>query len=273
MPLLPKLPATLFIRSLWRIFRGRPRVPASLQHNPLLATILSRRSVRRFAPDPIPEDIFAAILEAGRLAPSTVNLQTWSFGIFTPESWLASFGRPIPMGAQRAVIILADTCRDKSVLDVFPASPLVEYTTAVMNASLAAMNMNIAAEALGVSSVMLSETGRAGFLDAAYLKEKLSLPGGVFPLMTIVFGFAAGPYPPMPPKLPLSEITFTSRYRTADPAVMQDWLAQMMTGYTASKLGASFEGQFRVYQNKIGQAEAALREMILGPQDGRDPLP
>jgi len=32
------------------------------------------------------------------------------------------------------------------------------------------MNMNIAAEALGVSSVMLSETGRSGFLDAAHIR-------------------------------------------------------------------------------------------------------
>ena len=66
-------------------------------------------------------------------------------------------------------------------MDFFPHRPLVEYTLAVINASLAAMNMNIAAEALGVASVMLSETGRSGFLDAQYLKEKLSLPDGCFP--------------------------------------------------------------------------------------------
>ena len=77
---------------------------------------------------------------------------------------------------------MGDMHRDRSVLDAFPRSPLVEYTTAVMNASLAAMNMNVAAEALGVSSVMLSETGRSGMLDAAFLKESLRLPdGGVSP--------------------------------------------------------------------------------------------
>ena len=152
--------------------------------------------------------MFAAILEAGRLAPSTVNLQTWSFATFTAESWRATFDSPLPFRGQRAVLVMGDTHRARAVADAFPESPLVEYTVAVMNASLAAMAMNIAAEALGVSSVMLSETGRSGFLDAGYLKERLALPDGVIPLMTIVFGYAKGAYPPMPPKLPLDQICF-----------------------------------------------------------------
>ena len=131
-----------------------------------------------------------------------------------------------------------------------------------MNASLAAMNMNMAAEALGVSSVMLSETGRTGLLDGAYLRETLGLPENVFPITTIVFGYAAGSYPPMPPKLPIDTIIFTEKYREADPAVMKDWLAQMKAGYKASHLNSSFEAQLKIYQGKIGQAEKDLRRMI-----------
>ncbi|MBE0696455.1 MAG: nitroreductase family protein, partial [Anaerolineaceae bacterium] len=150
------------LRSLIRIVRGKPNLPPSLKGNPLLQVILHRRSVRSFTSQAIPEDIFSAILEAGRLAPSTVNLQTWAFAVFDAALWQETFGRSIPFKASRAVIVIADTYRDRQVLDVFPDSPLVEHTVAVMNASLAAMNMNIAAEALGISSVMLSETGRSG---------------------------------------------------------------------------------------------------------------
>ncbi|MCX6028044.1 MAG: nitroreductase family protein, partial [Chloroflexi bacterium] len=151
-----------FFRSLWRILRGKPQTPPSLRDNELLRTLLHRRSVRSFAGRAIPDDVFAAILETGRLAPSTVNLQTWAFATFTAASWRQTFGSDIPFKGQRALIVMGDTHRDKTVLDVFPRSPLVEYTVAVMNASLAAMAMNVAAEALGVSSVMLSETGRSG---------------------------------------------------------------------------------------------------------------
>lgn len=252
-----------FARSLLRILAGRPRVPESLEGNETLQTVLQRRSVRRFAGRDIPDDVFAAILEAGRLAPSTVNLQTWSFATFTPNTWQEVFEREIPFRGKRAVVVMGDTHRARSVIDAFPRSPLVEYTVGVMNASLAAMNMNVAAEAVGVASVMLSETGRTGLLDCRYLRERLELPDGVYPLMTMVFGYPRGPRPPMPPKLPLDQIRFEGRYQEADAAVMEEWMAQMRVGYKASHLLSSFEAQLRVYRSKIGQAEADLEEMVL----------
>ena len=248
--------------SLVQILRGKPRLPASLQDNPLLQLILNRRSVRRFFDQDIPEDHFAAILEAGRLAPSTVNLQTWSFAIFKRDQWQALFGRSIPLHGQRAVIVIGDTYRTRQVLDVFPYSPLVEYTIAVINASLAAMAMNLAAEALGVSSVMLSETGRTGLLDANYLKDKLGLPENTFPLMTIVLGYARGPRPVMPPKLPAEQIFFEGKYCQPSPKVMEAWLSQMQVGYKASHLRSSFESQLEIYRRKIGQTEADLHDMV-----------
>jgi nitroreductase len=251
-----------FARSILHILAGKPQVPPSLKENQVLDVIIKRRSVRRFADREIPDDVFAAILEAGRVAPSTVNLQTWTFFTFTAGTWRDTFGQPLPFKGKRAVMVMGDTRRDKMVLDVFPHSPLVEYTLAVMNASLAAMNMNIAAEALGVSSVMLSETGRSGFLDAGYLKETLGLPDGVFPLMTIVFGYPRGAYPPMPPKLPLEQVCFGNTYQEADRAVMEDWLSQMVAGYKAAYPLSSFNAQLRVYQSKIDQAEADLKQMV-----------
>jgi nitroreductase len=257
-----KLRLIATIRSLARLLVGKPKIPPSLADNSLLQVILNRRSVRSFTSQVIPEDVFTAILEAGRLAPSTVNLQTWAFAVFDAGLWKKIFDRPIPFHGSRGVIVIADTYRARQVLDVFPYSPLVEHTVAVMNASLAAMNMNIAAEALGVSSVMLSETGRSGLLDAKYLKERLCLPEGTVPLMTIVFGYARGPYPPMPPKLPAEQIFFKGQYQHPDRETMESWLSQMITGYKASHLRSSFENQVSIYQQKIGQAETDLGEMI-----------
>jgi len=257
-----------FVRSLLQILGGKPQVPPSLEANQALALILKRRSVRHFASTEIPDEVLAAILEAGRLAPSTVNLQTWSFALFTPATWHATFGRHLPFGGARAIVVMADTHRVRLALDAFPHSPLVEHTIAVMNASLAAMNMNIAAEALGVSSVMLSETGRTGLLDAGYLVEKLCLPGGVLPLMTFILGYPRGPHPPMPPKLPQDQICFEGRYREPAAGLMGGWLAQMKAGYKASHPFSSFDAQLRVYGKKIVQAEATLWAMV---SDGRGP--
>ena len=264
---LPKMTLFDFLRAVWRILAGRPQTPSSLEGNELLKIIHNRRSVRHFTKREIPDDVFSAILEAGRLAPSTVNLQTWSFAIFDSETWQGTFNKIIPFRAQRAVIVMGDTHRNRAVLNTFPQSPLVEYTVAVTNASLAAMNMNIAAEALGVSSVMLSETGRSGLLDSDYLKQKLNLPDDVFPIMTIVFGYASKAYPPMPPKLPLNQICFAGgEYKETDSQVLGDWMMQMTAGYKASFPRSSLDVQLKVYKSKIVNAEKELNRMVFNKQ-------
>ena len=49
--------------------------------------ILTRRSVRKYKPDPIPEKELREILAAGAVAPSAVNLQPWYFvAVRSPEA-------------------------------------------------------------------------------------------------------------------------------------------------------------------------------------------
>jgi nitroreductase len=256
------LPFLDFLKGLYRLIAARPSRPRSLAHNDALQIILERRSIRQFSDQDLPDDVWSAILEAGRLAPSTVNLQTWSFAVFTAREWREFFGKPLPFGARRAAIVLADTHRIKQVIPEFPAAPLCEYTVGVMNASLAAMNLNLAAEALGVSSVMLAETGQTGFYDAGQLAEKLALPPGVVPLLTIVFGYAAGSRPVMPPKLPLPAITFSGRYQESPPEALTDWYQQMQAGYKASHRGDRLANRIDHYKRRIDEAERDLKALV-----------
>jgi hypothetical protein len=109
---------------------------------------------------------------------------------------------------------------------------------------------------------MLSETGKSGIFHADYLKEKLELPDGVFPLMTIVFGYAKGGYPAMPPKLPASCLTFQDRYLETRPEVLDDWYTKMTVGYKAAFPLKTFKGQLKFYRDHIRKAEKVLREMV-----------
>jgi nitroreductase len=43
--------------------------------------ILRRRSIRKFRPDPVPEECITAMLECARLAPSGCNAQPWRFKV------------------------------------------------------------------------------------------------------------------------------------------------------------------------------------------------
>jgi len=48
---------------------------------PLMNVILSRRSLRRYKPDPVPRAVIESLLEAAMWAPSAHNRQPWRFAI------------------------------------------------------------------------------------------------------------------------------------------------------------------------------------------------
>ena len=251
-----------FVKGLKRLVSGKTHIPESLEDNPVLQVLIGRRSVRSFTDQEIPDDVFQTVLEAGRVAPSGVNLQSWSFGVFDAEAWKETFGGPIPFGGKKAVIICGDMYRIHASFDEFPFKPLVEYSLSLVNAGMAAYAMNIAAEACGVASVMLSDTGKTGFFDAGYLKKKLNLPDGVYPVTTIIFGYPKRKPAGMPPKLPLEEIIFSKSYSTPDPEVFADWLKQMQAGYRATHITSSFAAQLKHYRKKLNRAEEDLHKAV-----------
>ena len=62
-----------------------------------LNLLLDRRSCRAFQPDPVDRPTLAAIVEAGRYAPSAMNIQKNHFYIITDPalgSWTASGWEP-----------------------------------------------------------------------------------------------------------------------------------------------------------------------------------
>ncbi len=54
----------------------------------LFDAIKGRKSIRRFKPDPVPDEDIRTIIDAGRLAPSANNTQPWSFVVIRDRSLL-----------------------------------------------------------------------------------------------------------------------------------------------------------------------------------------
>ena len=50
-----------------------------MDYETLLDFLRNRRTIRRFKPDPVPEDLVDQVIEAARWAPSGFNLQPWDF--------------------------------------------------------------------------------------------------------------------------------------------------------------------------------------------------
>ncbi len=51
--------------------------------NQVIEVIKKRRSVRKFQPKPVPEEVIKDILDCARLAPTAINIQPWLFGAVT----------------------------------------------------------------------------------------------------------------------------------------------------------------------------------------------
>ncbi|MCL5290359.1 MAG: nitroreductase family protein, partial [Firmicutes bacterium] len=78
-----------------------------------LTLLKSRFSVRRFKPDPVPDELLTQVLEAARWAPSAGNLQPWFFYVVKgreQKEALATFALNQRFLAQAPVCIV--TCAE-----------------------------------------------------------------------------------------------------------------------------------------------------------------
>ena len=113
-----------------------------------LNLILNRRSCRSFRPEPVPSSALAAVVEAGRFAPSAMNLQLNRFYIITDPQILAEITR-----------VVSDNMRSFAGKDCRYGAPALILVTnkkthpcALQDASCAMENMMLAASALGLGS-------------------------------------------------------------------------------------------------------------------------
>ena len=112
----------------------------------VLDAIRLKRSVRRFAPDPLPEDATRSILNAGRRAQSSKNTQPWQFvavtdrGILTQLSQTGDFAGHLA-GAALGVVIVTPDEPDRREWIMFDVGQSAAY-------------MQLAAWELGVGSVI-----------------------------------------------------------------------------------------------------------------------
>ncbi len=152
-----------------------------------LETIMNRRSIRRYNGQRADCETIHTVLSAGMAAPTAVNARDWSFIVADNPQILNKMadanGRPAePLrGAAFGILICGDLSRSyEKAKDYW-----------VVDASLAAENMTLAAHALGLGSVMLGTWPQAERVEK---QQKLfSLPEDVVPLMIIAFGWPADP--------------------------------------------------------------------------------
>ena len=139
----------------------------------------SRRSIRRFKPDPVPDSVIKNILATATFAPSAHNRQPWRFCVVTDlsvkqklaDAMAIEFERDLekdqlpPTEIQKrtkrsrermtAAPVLVILCLDMSEMDVYPDKKRkrAEFRMAMQSVANAGMQLMLAAHAEGLGSV------------------------------------------------------------------------------------------------------------------------
>jgi len=160
-----------------------------------MRVLTTRRSVRKYKPDPIPREVLEQIVDAGRLAPTARNIQPWEFVVVTEAARrkrladLTEYGKFIA-DAPACIVVL---CRDtKYFLEDGSAA-----TTNILNAA--------AAHGLGSCWVAGDKKPYAADIVAA-----CGAPPEMKLIALIALGYAAEI--PSPSKRPLNEVLHWERF-------------------------------------------------------------
>lgn len=164
---------------------SRVSTPQRKQLPEAIAVLHRRKSVRNFTGEPVSIFDVDVLLRAGMAAPSAVNCQPWEFVTVTERAVLDRLADGLPYAkmlfkAGAAIVVCG-----------VPAQAhlqLKEY--AVIDASLAAENILIAAEALGLGAVW---TAAYPYDDRmALVRSTLGIPREAIPLCVIPIGRPTG---------------------------------------------------------------------------------
>lgn len=190
--------------------------------NPTIDLLMSHRSIRAFASDPVPDAHLRHAVEAGQAASTSSGVQAYSvINVTDPEARAALV--PLTGGQQKVadcgafLVICGDLRRHRLAAQLHHAhhtDSLETFILAVIDASLFAQNMALALESLGYGICYIGGL-RSHLPDVDKL---LSLPDGILPLYGMCVGVPAES-PSARPRLPVNAVLFDNRYPDDDTMV------------------------------------------------------
>lgn len=185
----------------------------------VMQAITERRSVRKYKPDPVPEEYLRTVLEAARWAPSWANTQCWRFVLVTSPEAREKLAQALSPGnpaadAVRAAPVVVVACAELGKAGYLkredgPATDKGDWF--MYDVALAMQNLTLAAHSLGLGTV------HVGLFDAQKVAETIGIVPGMAVVALTPLGFP-DQQPAAPRRRELSDIAFRERYPQPWPA-------------------------------------------------------
>ena len=197
----------------------------------------SRRSIRAYKPDPIPDEYIQKIIEAARWAPSGGDAQPWEFIVIKrkdikdkiavlfmesikplrqaeltreKELRMPALETEMPEPGFKNAPVFILLCGDPRTNEAFPLTVYEKWGTEVFISNLAGafLCMQLAAKSLGLGSQWVSSSGS---LMEDKLKELLNIPEKIKIYDMMAMGYPAYQLGPRSPRK-IDEMTHSERY-------------------------------------------------------------
>ncbi len=201
----------------------------------LLNLIYNRRTIRKFKPADIPEDILHMIVEAGQRAPS--YNQAYSFILVSDKEKRRALeevcGIKYISNASAIIVICSDLNRVNKMFNYLNPNHVltsnehpVEVIYSIFETGLATQNMIIAAEVLGFGTALLD----CVLVEAEQVAALLELPKGVIPIGLLCIG-EKDELPPKRPRWPLHIVFHKNKYREPNSYEIANYVEESSETY------------------------------------------
>lgn len=154
-----------------------------------------RMEVKEYKDKPVPTEIIQKILETGRLSPSAMNMQPWSFIVVRERNTLRKIGELSPTGKYIGDAAFA------IAIAVNPDDKWYQVDTA-----RAAQSMMLVAWSLGVGSRWV------GGIERDEVKKILKIPDHLQLLTVLPFGYPKHSVKGIKDRKPLQQVAFLEKY-------------------------------------------------------------
>ncbi|MEN6368317.1 MAG: nitroreductase family protein [Thermotogota bacterium] len=185
--------------------------------NPVLDCLMNHRSIRKFKPDPVPEETLNTILGAGIRAATAGCMQAYAFIVLDDPQVLKKVSYiPAPL----AVVAVVDQYRVKRYYELndapFYNDQAVNLLISYWDATIALHNVVVAAESTGLGGVYI------GMILSQDLRESLGVPDYVIPAGLVALGYP-DEAPDLAPRLPLEAVVHRNGYHIPSDDDIREW--------------------------------------------------
>jgi oxygen-insensitive NADPH nitroreductase len=204
-----------------------------MNSNPALPTALAHRSIRKFTAQPIAPEILEALIDAGRMASTSNNLQCVSIIRITDSAIRAGIRRAASDMAYvtdcaEFLLFCMDFHKAKTILPGAQVDWTEVSIIGAIDTGIMAQNVLLAAESLGLGGVFIGALRN----DIEAVAEWVDLPEYCVPLVGLCLGYPDQDPPPKP-RLPRDLMFFENRYVAPDKNLVAQYDAELRDYYLA----------------------------------------